>query len=263
MYPNFCWGNPLKNQTDGKSMSNDDFLEKAFSTARFLSEISPKQMISIKGCDSTHLYCSSYLLQLMGATEKGIIGKTVWFPLYDHSSDIEKIIREEDLSIIESREPKMVFKINRFTTGLTPYVCSKAPIINPDTNDIVGILFQGLEMGSVNLDQYLLKDIFLNRKNNVEILLAPKLSKREKQVIFLFMAHLTSQEIAAVINEVDENQVLKSTVDGIFNDQLYKKFNVCSRLELYKKLKSLGFQNKIPQEILQSGSFILPILKVY
>src|SRR3990167_5815899 len=114
-------------------MGNDDFLEKAFSTARFLSEISSRQMISIKGCDSTHLYCSPYLLQLMGAAEKEIIGKTVWFSLYDNSSDIEKIIREEDLFILESREPKMVFKINRFTTGLTPYICNKAPIINSYT----------------------------------------------------------------------------------------------------------------------------------
>lgn len=244
-------------------MNNDDFLEKAISTARFLSDISPKQIISIKGCDSTHLYCSPYSLQLIGATENEIIGKTVWFPLYDNDADIEKIIRAEDLFILQSRQPKMVFKINRFTTGLTPFICNKTPIINPSTNDTVGILFQAFEMGLFNLHQYLSQGAFINTKNYSSVVSLPNLSKREKQVIFLFMAHLSSQEIAGVLYEIEGKQILKSTVDGIFNDQLYKKFNVHSRPELYKKLQALGFENKIPEELLKSASLFLPGMSVY
>ncbi len=77
------------------------------------------------------------------------------------------------------------------------------------------------------------------------------------------MSHLSSQEIANILHEMEGKQILKSTVDSIFNDQLYKKFNERSRPELYKKLQSLGFENKVPQEILQSGSFFMPILQVY
>ncbi|OGT36125.1 MAG: hypothetical protein A3F11_10240 [Gammaproteobacteria bacterium RIFCSPHIGHO2_12_FULL_37_14] len=243
-------------------MTNDEFLKKAFSMAHFLSGISPNQMISIKGCDSTHLYCSEYSLQLMGATESEIIGKTVWFPLYDHNPDIEKIIREEDLSILESRMPKMVFKINRFTTGLTPYVCSKAPLINQSTNQVVGILFQGFEMNFVNFQQYLLKYIFLSN-NNSSIHTLPSLSKREKQVVFLFMAHLSSREIANTLYQIEKKQISKSGVDTLFYDQLYPKFNVRSRHELYKKLQDMGYNEMIPEEILISSSMPLSKINIY
>lgn len=244
-------------------MTNDEFLKKAFSAAHFLAETSDTQMLSIKGCDSTHLYCSPYLLKLMGAQEKEIIGKTVWFPLYDNDLDIEKIIREEDLFILNSRKPKMVFKINHFTTGLTPYICNKSPLINPETNDIVGILFQGFEIGIINVHQYLLKGISDPSKNISLSEECRHLSKREKQAIFLFMANLSSQEIAEVLYQIEKKQISKSGVDTLFYDQLYPKFKVRTRQALYKKLKAMGYDDMIPKEILISSSMLLNRMNVY
>ncbi|MDP1574679.1 MAG: hypothetical protein Q8L78_07090 [Coxiellaceae bacterium] len=243
-------------------MDNNQFLKKTILMAEFLSRTSPKQMISVKSVDSLHLYCSPYLLELMGATTKEMDKKAVWFPLYENNKEIEQIIREEDLLIIQAREPKMVLKINKFTTRITPYICNKSPIINPETNDVVGILFQGFTIGNANLHHAILS-LLSNNTKKYHNKLPQKLTKREKQVIFLFMANLSSQEIASLLSSIEKKEISKTAVDSLFNDQLYPKFEAHSRIDLYKKLHALGFENKIPEAMLKSTSLFLHKTDVY
>ncbi|EKD28177.1 MAG: hypothetical protein ACD_79C00401G0001, partial [uncultured bacterium] len=241
-------------------MPENDFLEKIVSAVKMLSECCPKQMLGIKDLESKHVYCSQYLLELMGATMDECVGKKVWLPLYGNDSNFEKIIEEEDREIIASRIPRTYLKINNFSIGLTPYFCRKSPIINPENKKVVGILTQGYEVGLMAFKKHFLKTDLSNQhieKSEIH------LSKRERQVIYFFMAHLSSQEIADVLHQIENKKVTKSTIDSLFNDQLYPKFDAYSRPDLYKKLQTLGFENKIPEELLKSTSLFLPGMDVY
>ena len=244
-------------------MTDREFLDQAFVAMRFLSNASAKQMLTIKDCNSAHLYCSSYLLELMGVSELDILGKTIWPPLYDYDPDFEQIIIAEDQAIIQSQKPKMLLKINRFTTGLTPYVCSKTPLINPGTKNTVGILFQGFEMSFLALSQQLLKASAKLNQAQIKLAEHRNLSRRERQVIFFFLAHLGSQEIADILHQMEGRPIAKSTIDSLFKDQLYPKFNVYNRPALHQKLQMLGYQTLVPEELLTHASMFLSKIDVY
>lgn len=243
-------------------MLDKDVLTQAVSTATFLSKVMPKQMITVKDCNSVHIFCSEYLATLTGRTLDQLIGQKVWLPLYDDNVYFEKIILEEDQAIINSRESKLLLKINRFTTGLTPYLAMKSPLINPETDQVLGIFFQGLEIGVTSLITQLANTFHLKAetKNVCDL---PHLSKREKEVIFFFMANLSSQEITEMLYKIEGKRVTKSTIDSIFNNQLYSKFDVYDRIALYQKLRSLGYDQLIPQELLSSMSIMLNTMRPY
>ena len=84
------------------TMNDASFLKNLIESTDFLSHATPKQVMAIKSCDSKHLYCSPYLLELMGADAHEVIGKTIWAPLYDHQADFEKTIIKEDKNFISS-----------------------------------------------------------------------------------------------------------------------------------------------------------------
>ncbi len=66
-----------------------------------------------------------------------------------------------------------------------------------------------------------------------------------------------------MLYQIGGKSITKSTVDSIFNDQLYAKFDVYSRIALYKKLQSLGYDQLIPKELLSTKSIMLDIMKAY
>lgn len=235
-----------------------DFLKKVVETVRFITTVSPKQMIGIKDIQSNHIYCSDYLLQIMGITEKEAIGNKVHLSLYDNDPDFEKIIVDEDQKIMQSHESQTFLKINKFKNGLIPYFCQKSPLINPETNKAEGIMTQGYEIGLTHFQNH-----FLKKSSELKSTTDIHLTKREKQVIYFFMSHLSSQEIAEILSKMEEKSISKSTIDSVFNEQLYSKFKVYNRPDLYKKLQEAGFENKIPHELLQSGSFFLSKIEVY
>ncbi|MDP1573781.1 MAG: hypothetical protein Q8L78_02440 [Coxiellaceae bacterium] len=236
------------------------FLKSIIDAVRLLSQASPKQMICIKDVNSVHVYASGYLLQLMDAAEVDVIGKKVWLPLYGDQVEVEKMILAEDQKIISAREPALLLKVNKFSTGLKPYFCFKSPLINLENNSVEGLIIYGFEAGLTAFKKHFVKST-ANKSSLTNT--AIHLTKREKQVIYFFMSHLGSQEIADVLHEMEGKKVSKSTIDTVFNKQLYPKFKVYSRSELYEKLQNAGYENLIPKEILQSGSFFLPVLQVY
>ncbi len=247
-------------------MTDEEFLETAVSAVKFIAESSEKQIIGFKRADNfKNLYFSPYLLELSNLSEQEVLNKTVLLSTYGDDPNFEKIITEEDQAIVKSRESKVLLKVNQFKTGLVPYLCKKSPFINPETGNVVGILVQGFEIGLLSLNQHLKKSI--HQKNSAQPHLEnpnlPRLTKREKQVIFFFMSHLSSQEIADVLAQMESKKISKSTIDCVFNDQLYLKFEVGSRPALYKKLQALGYDRMIPKENLSVSSNFLEVMRVY
>ncbi len=131
-------------------------------------------------------------------------------------------------------------------------------IINPETQNVVGILTQGFPAHSLSPEEIMFE---LDKEEHIEG--TPKLTTREKQVIFLFLANYTSQDIAQKIGQFEGKKISKSTIDGVFNDRLYLKFDVHSRSKLREKLLSLGLASRIPKELLSIRSIDLNNIKTY
>ena len=241
-------------------LDDENFLQSIVYAVELTSSAVPDQMIGIKDISSINVYCSKYFADVIGMPVSEIIGKVYLMPHFDQFLDIAL---DEDSKVIKSRESHIFLKINKFHNVLKPLIFIKSPIINPSTQNVVGILFQAFEYGVANNFHQQISNLYNEFLINTKKLCAIKLSKREKQVVFFFLAHLGSQEIADMLYQLENKRITKSTVDSVFTDQLYLKFNVTNRVALYKKLLELDYDKFIPQEILISSSTPLEKVKIY
>lgn len=238
-------------------MDNEQFLAAVITALKLLNDAIPDQMVGIKDVNSVNLYCSEAFIQALRISEADIIGKTFC------TGPILDIVIKEDQQVLSSCKLHVFLKINKFHGVIKPLIFVKAPIINPETNNVLGIFLQVYEYGIANNFQQQigqLYNMFAFKERNISTI---KLSKREKQIIFFFLAHLSSQEIADMLYQLERKQISKSTIDSVFTDQLYLKFNVSNRIALHKKLLELGYDKFIPQEVLINSSIPLETIKVY
>lgn len=243
--------------------SDELILKQLIDALELITLASPHQMFGLKNRESEMIYYSKSYADFLGIEPSAILGKTTYSLLYD-TPDIEAIILNEDNSVTAGRKPVRFLKINRINGNLKPYVCIKSPLANPATGNIIGILLQGLEISALNLNHEIIRS-YLQFSNSTEVnqQQLPYLTRRERQVIFFFMNQLTSQEIADIIYKIEGKKVSKSTIDSLFNDQLYIKFKVNSRVALFEKLQQLGYDKLIPSEVLSSTSTPLNIIHTF
>jgi hypothetical protein len=238
-------------------LNDEQFLQAIISAIRLLSIAMPDHMLGIKNLNSVNVYCSNSFIQALGIKDTDIIGKQ-FLP-----SPILDIVIAEDQQVFTLRKLHTFLKINKFHGMIKPLIFIKTPLINPDTKNIVGLLFQVFEYSIANSFQQQignLYNMFVIREKKANTI---KLSKREKQVVFFFLAHLSSQEIAEMLYKLENKRISKSTIDSVFTEQLYIKFNVVNRVALYKKLLELGYDKFIPEEVLVNNSIPMEAIKVY
>ncbi|HLX53741.1 MAG TPA: hypothetical protein VKR58_07360 [Aquella sp.] len=246
-----------------QNYDDQKFLKQFIDAIDIISEALPKQMIGIKDVNSIHVYCSRYFLEEVLAIDASkIIGKLFIQCEPERFSPVDEIIAE-DQGIISRRKPQAFLKLNNFNDGIKPRIIIKSPIINPSTNNVVGLIYQGMDWSLINFNQQLIKAHQLFKPLNKDKSNLPKLTKREKQIVFFFLAKLGSQEIADILYTIENKHISKSTIDSIFIDRLYIKFGVTNRQALYDKLLQLGYDNLIPQDLLISTTIPLSEPLVY
>lgn len=131
-------------------------------------------------------------------------------------------------------------------------VANLSPIINPASDNVVGIL--GLIH---NLEIFNLSSILAQYYKASELAVPSMgkllLTEREKQTIFFFLLNLDSKSIAEILSRIENKQISKNSLDQMFNKQLFPKFVVYNRKALYDKLITLGYNRLMPKNILNDG----------
>ncbi|WP_162198814.1 hypothetical protein [Candidatus Coxiella mudrowiae] len=91
----------------------------------------------------------------------------------------------------------------------------------------------------------------------------PYLTKREKQVIFFFLANLSSQEIVDILYNLEARKVSKALSTAFLTINYISNLIANSFPALYKILQEMGYKKKISKELLTNSSVSLNILKPY
>ena len=243
------------------SKADQQYLEDFIKSLQFFSQSIPEPKIAVKDINSLHIFCTDYWAKKLGnSTPEEIHGHKMCNKAYNYSPEIEEQLVYEDELVLEHRQSLTVLKVVQLESEseLEPFYCLKTPILNPKTNTVVGIYAQGFNLSESGYQELMFTQNTPSSKEDI-----PKLSTREKQIIFLFLSNLSSQQIAETIGKFENKKISKSTIDSMFRDSLYEKFSVFSRPELYKKLFALGFANRIPKELLSVKTMILGGLQVY
>ena len=243
-------------------LDDAEYLKQVVNSFEDLGVIVPSQMWIIKDASSTHQYASPSVVKLIGKDISAWVGSTQIAGAFSESL-INKIISEEDDLILNVGQTIYVLKVYHVKDDhLFPCICIKEPLVNPNTKQIVGILCQLIELSLTNLSRQIL-ELYVDNDDGNGQLANIQLSKREKQVIFFFMHNLSSQQIAEIISKIEGKILSKSTIDSLFIDQLYIKFDVHNRMALADKLQQLGYATLIPESLLIENSIKLSKVSTY
>ncbi len=241
-------------------MNDIEYLEQIVATCTKLDELMATFKFEIKSTDGTLLYRSKIFQQGSGKERDDTENKNLPPDLgrYNKSSSIA-----EELEVVLKKVVKHAININSLDGQIQPYLTSKFPIVNPLSGNVVGtfIMIQKLLFNSVQHQILRALEIYDEpATNNFE---KYKLTKREKQLIFLFIGGLSSKEIALILSKLEGRDISKNTIDNIFSNQLRVKFDAYSRESLYDKLLELGFDRMVPQDLLVGVKIPLNVLEVY
>lgn len=237
--------------------NDDDFLDGIIAVIDMLvHQFGYNNKVCIKDVNSRYLYASTeYIDSVLGSklnpdqiTGKSDIDLNV-FPGTDFGTTGEK----EDLEVIQENQMIVYLKIYPYPTGIAPLLFNKAALINKNTGNKVGTVTRVLDIGIKNLISKILEahQIKLGAQNLAKNAKDYKLTRREQQVVFLFMANFTSQDIATIISQIEQRAITKTYIDKVFSQQLYIKFEVNDRKALYDKLRMLKFDEHVPTELLR------------
>ncbi len=227
-------------------MTDDEYLQSVINAVSLVADAIPEYIVGVKNKDSEHVYVSPYFAKLTGFQANSSDRKVSLWQHYDYLT-----LRADELAIMNQRKTKNFLVIDKFGDELVPRVFVKRPLINPFSDNPIGTFYQAFDYMQFNLSNEIAKLFSGNKVNYPQVSDEPnKLSVRQKQVIFFFLANLNSQEIADFISAIDKKPIAKSTIDSIFSEQLYSKFAVVSRVALRQKLLSLGYDKMIPKDLI-------------
>ncbi len=242
-------------------MNDIEFLNNIANSFKQIEDGLPNLITIIKNLDSKIVYASSIYATMEGKPISELLGKTGLPPKTGKYNPETSIA--EDINVITHKKRYEFLKIGNFCNKIQPLIVIKDPIINRTTGNVVGIFYWWKKISMNSLNQEIISSFNVISTNKTGVTIGVKLSKREKQVIFLFLTNLSSQEIASTLSLMDNKVITKSTIDGLFTEQLFVKFAVHSRVALREKLISLGFDHVIPKELLVSISIPLHEMNTY
>lgn len=239
------------------NIKNDsEFLEIIRDVIEMLSnQFGYNNMIYIKDLNNKYIYATdSYTTNILGIKDtKSIIGKTDKDLNIFPGTDFVEVGTVEDEKVLLENHMISYLKIYPFVNGVKPLIFNKAALFNKFNNRKVGIAVRIFEISIKSLISKILEihsiklglSFYKNQIKNY------KLTNREEQIIFLFLANFGSLDIAKIINQIEGKKITKSYVDKVFSQQLYAKFNVNDRKALFDKLNELGFSDYLPSHLLK------------
>ncbi len=218
------------------------FFEQYITHFRLISESTGDLLGGILGLNGEIVYQSAFAKRI-GVSDRDVI---------EHLQRPETIALQ--LKAIEKRMlVKYLFMGSSITSQSRFLILSYAPIINPQTKNIVALYSSSKVVETFNiwfiLSKYYTKGIAVIDEFEYPI----KLTAREKQVVFLFLLNLDSSTIAEIVSKIEGKRISKNAIDQIFTAQLIPKFAVFGRKALYDKLAELGYYRFVPNNILCNG----------
>lgn len=166
----------------------------------------------------------------------------------------EQIILQQEQEILEkhSKQDSIFFYQKN---GKTNYCgIRKRQLVNPFTNNIVGLLIVAGKFRPGLLRKYYLK-LFVPPKKILEINKEQKLTNNEQQIIFaLLLGFHSRKEIASMLSNITNEEINEIKVKNRLN-ALYQKFNCSNISQLLTLISNDQISLEFPSDIFASGNY--------
>lgn len=209
----------------------------------------------IKDINSHKLTCTEEYADLIKLSKDEVINSDNVFP---NTPEYKKIIRDQDLAIISSRLTHKYLEIYDYSMQKKAYVFTKSPLINRETNNVVGIIYEAQDLAIYNLRYSMItKNKFQEELTEIDI---SRLKPRDYEVLFChILGFISMKEIAKAINYFKGNNELNYFDIQYTMKRIFKITDTTSIEQAIDKLYFLGFEVEIPSTILKEGTYLIDV----
>ncbi|MFN8770961.1 MAG: helix-turn-helix transcriptional regulator [Neisseriaceae bacterium] len=168
-------------------------------------------------------------------------------------------LQKQDLQVIKNRKRGIYLEIIPNAGSLKIVVINKTPIINPDTDNVLGIHGQIGTLIWPSLIKTLFrmngtKGLLLNQKCKTDPLIDYPLTNIQHIVLFLCINNYSYSEIALLMSEFG-NPITSIRVND-YLEQLKLIFHVRTKAQLIEKAIGLNFHTLLPYNLFNNFSTI-------
>lgn len=240
------------NNQKRKQLPDKEFLEE-FVLAFY--EIFFNEMASIKNNKSQYIATTTSFANLIGVAVQDIILKTD-AEIPSKFSKYADLFYEYDRAVEQLKKPISFLDINEYFNSIGAYVFHKKPVINPHTNNVLGVLYYVEQYKVTNLLNMLRK--MHNPKSKIDHVGRPvKLGTKQSEVLFCILLGIKGDKVIAhFINEIKGSCYTQQTVSNAVKE-LYKKFDTNDRYSLLQQAIAQNFHLQIPISLVKYGRYVL------
>lgn len=224
----------------------------------------------IKDLDLRYCCISAGLMGFIGIPEKSeVLGKTCdeFIELVDSATLRELNVERDrqDRLILSKLNPKSYLEIIPDMKYMYAFVVTKTPIINPETNNCVGVRCQFTSMYSLNIIKILFKihnitGLLINQKKLAKNSFNDyQLNSMQHMVLYLCVHKFSYSEIAAILSSIG-HKISPNKVNE-YIEQLKLIFRSSSKTQLIEKAIGLDFHVFLPKDLLRPCSIDITAYK--
>jgi hypothetical protein len=246
-------------------LTDDEYLEESIINVYRLKS---DEICSIKDTKSTYMAITPVFARMLGfaSIDKvigtiGDVGKGQGLP-----SQIEAVVEvfyKQDREVEQAREMKQQINILEYTTGLEILKCTKKPIINPATGNILGTFALNNKFILSNTLKTIINihDNRFSSQSSMDIIETAKefdLAKKELEVLYCVCLGLSDRKsIARFLSFIHKKDINPDTTVKDAFSRLYEKLPCHSISMLAEYAISKGLHLRIPKSFIREGSFEL------
>jgi hypothetical protein len=244
-------------------MNDQQYFLQYKAACEVLFDSQPEGLLCLKDSELKIQAATASMLDLLKAESSAdVFDQTISEIATRINIDYSKLankLQKQDLSTITKRNRGIYLEILPYKGTLKIVVIYKTPIINPETDNVVGIHCQVENLLWPSLIKTLFKmnnskGLLLNQKNNTDPLIEYPLTNTQHIVLFLCINNYSYSEIALLMSEFG-NPITSVRVND-YLEQLKLIFHVRTKNQLIEKAIGLNFHTILPYDLFNNFSTI-------
>lgn len=168
-------------------------------------------------------------------------------------------IKEHESKIINNLEVQdsvFIYKPSTFQKPLS-YIMRKRPIINPSTNDVLGIFIAAKQHQVGSFRAQFLRHMFsLNKSNNIQITKNQLSDEQQRIILCLLYGYQSRKEIADIISENSSQQVNTIKIKNLLSS-LYDKFECSTLSQLLQEIAKQPLEFNFIMDLVEEGNYLV------
>lgn len=239
------------------NLSDSEFLKYYTQAANMLYNNGEDEVVFIKDKESYFYYMSPAYIEALNYKEQKRGEFVLGIDMPEANNEMFGKAKEEDLRIQKTLASQSFLYVD-ITTCNRISLTQKRPIVNPYTNNFVGII------GSVR--PFIMPNILdlIYRINNVSYGIANskpsdplkyRLTTRQHMVLFLYVNKYTYTQASSIMSTLHQKISPARINDHL--ESLKSIFNVKTKEQLIEKAVSLKYHLLIPRKFLNAGSYAI------